>query len=339
MKGQGSRVVSKEVGRKKSIFDIISYFLKRHREIAVLIVFLVLTWVFYSINPLLMTPLSWSDIILVASEDGIVAIFVTLLLIGGEFDLSVGSVFVMSGMVYGMLINNGYNPYIALLISLALSALVGLTNGLIVVFFNVSSFIETLGMEFFLEGLIFIVTGGFPIAISLSSIPYWRILSGTLYGTLNVWPLWFIALALIAYIILENTSFGNHIFATGGSLISAYAVGVNVRLVKIILFILSSLAAGFTGILSLTYFTSISPVEGETLPLIALAIAVIGGSSLSGGSGTIQGTVIASLLIGLLYVGLTLAKVPSYWYIAFLGLILIIIAVANQKISGAKLIP
>lgn len=322
--------------KRKTTFTV-SYFLKRHQELTALIAFIGLYIIFYYINPLLNTVDSWSSLLLTASEDGIVALFVTLLLIAGEFDLSVGSVFVLGGMSFGILVNSGFNPAIALALSLIFSALVGVANGIITVYLNVPSFMTTLGTSYALLGLILITTGGFPVAISRSSIPFWYILSGNI-ATLNAWTLWFISLAIITYVVLEHTRFGNHIFATGGSVRSAYAVGVNVRLVKIMLFILSALFAGFDGILSLMYFTSISPVEGETMPLLALAIAVIGGAPLTGGVGKIQGTVVAALIIGLLYVGLTLAKVPSYWYITFVGILLVAIAFVNQKLTGTKLI-
>ncbi|GGP20936.1 sugar ABC transporter permease [Thermocladium modestius] len=316
-----------------------SAFLKLHREVITAIIFALLIAIFYAINPLLMTLSSWASIMITASEYGIVSIFITLLLIGGEFDLSVGSVFVLGGMSFGILINSGYNPYLSLIISLAVSTVVGLANGLITVYLNVPSFITTLGTSYALEGLLLIVTGGFPISIVLKSVPFWTILSGNIFHGINAWTIWFIAITAISYMLLEHTRFGNHIFATGGSVRSAYAVGVNVKMVKMILFMLSALAAGFMGILSLTYFTSMSVDEGQTLPLLTLAVAVIGGTPLTGGIGKMQGTFLASLIIGLIYVGLVLAKVPSYWYITFVGIILIVVAVINQKAIGAKLIP
>ncbi len=139
-----------------------SAFLKLHREVITAIIFALLIAIFYAINPLLMTLSSWASIMITASEYGIVSIFITLLLIGGgEFDLSVGSVFVLGGMSFGILINSGYNPYLSLIISLAVSTVVGLANGLITVYLNVPSFITTLGTSYALEGgLLLIVTGG-----------------------------------------------------------------------------------------------------------------------------------------------------------------------------------
>ncbi|MGC9106690.1 MAG: ABC transporter permease [Infirmifilum sp.] len=313
----------------------IRYFFKKYNELTTLIAFLGLYIVFYYINPLLNSWTSWSSLLLTASSVGLIAIFITLLLIAGEFDLSVGSVFVLGGMSFGILINMGINPLLALLITLLLSSLVGFINGIITVYLDVPSFMTTLGTSYALLGFILITTGGFPVAISPKTIPFYQLLAGDIYG-INAWTLWFIFLGIVAYIILEHTSFGNHIFATGGSTVSAYAVGVNVKLVKLILFIATALFAGFDGVISLLYFTSISPVEGQTMPLLALAVAVIGGSKLTGGSGKIQGTMIAALIIGLLYVGLTLAKVPSYWYITFIGILLVIVALINQKLAKSK---
>ncbi|BCS93564.1 ABC transporter permease [Metallosphaera javensis (ex Sakai et al. 2022)] len=315
-----------------------SYIIRLFREkrgLGILIIFIVIMFLFDAINKLFFTPESLSDILLVATQDGIIAIFVTLLLIGGEFDLSVGEVFVFSGMIFGYALPT-LGPYLALLLALVISAIIGLGNGLITTYLRVPSFITTLGTSFLLEGLIFVTTGGFEISVSLSRVPFWYYLSGRLPYGFNMWIAWFIIFAVLSYILLEHTRFGNHIFATGGSQNAAYAVGVNTRLTKIILFIFSSTIAGLVGIMSLLYYTTISPVEGQDLPLIVLAIAVIGGSSLFGGVGSVEGTVFSALTIGAIYVGLVLAGVPSYYYYSFVGALLVSIAIVNEKLLRRK---
>lgn len=314
----------------------LSKLFREKRGLSIFIIFVVLIIVFYSINKLFLTPRSVADIALVATQDGIIALFVTLLLIAGEFDLSVGEVFVFSGMIFGYTIPL-LGPYLAFVVALLCSGLIGFTNGIIVTRLRAPSFIATLGMAFFLEGLIFVVTGGFEVTVNLSKIPFWYTLSGDLPEGFNVWVIWFALFSILTYFILEHTRFGNHVFATGGSQNSAYAVGVNTRRVKLVLFVATSVISGLVGIMSLLYYTAISPVEGQDLPLIVLAIAVIGGSSLFGGVGSIEGTVVSALTIGAIYVGLVLAGVPSYYYYSFVGALLIAIAVANEKLLKRKI--
>lgn len=314
----------------------LSKLFREKRGLGIFIIFIILIIVFYSINKLFLTPRSIADIALVATQDGIIALFVTLLLIAGEFDLSVGEVFVFSGMIFGYSISI-LGPYLAFVVALLCTGIIGLVNGLIVTRLRAPSFIVTLGMAFFLEGLIFVITGGFEVTVNLSKVPFWYALSGGLPDGFNVWVIWFAIFSVATYFILEHTRFGNHIFATGGSQNSAYAVGVNTKRVKLVLFIATSVVSGLVGIMSLLYYTAISPVEGQDLPLIALAIAVIGGSSLFGGVGSIEGTVVSALTIGAIYVGLVLAGVASYYYYSFVGALLISIAVANEKILKRKI--
>lgn len=185
-----------------------------------------------------------------ASELGIVAIGITLLMISGEFDLSVGSVYAVVPMAMAILINKGQPDVIALIISLLLGASLGLLNGIVTLKTGIPSFITTLGTMMFWRGILLAVTGGFPIMLERNSRVL-NIFGGSIAGGLRYSGVWFIILAIVFWIILERTRYGNWVFATGGNLGAAKALGIPTDRVKIVNFIISSLLAGLAGITTL----------------------------------------------------------------------------------------
>jgi len=272
-----------------------------------------------------------ASIFTMASELGIVAIGITLLMISGEFDLSVGSVYAVVPMAMAILINKGQPDVIALIISLLLGASLGLLNGIVTLKTGIPSFITTLGTMMFWRGILLAVTGGFPIMLERNSRVL-NIFGGSIAGGLRYSGVWFIILAIVFWIILERTRYGNWVFATGGNLGAAKALGIPTDRVKIVNFIISSLLAGLAGITTFGRFKIVDPTLGQGMELEAIASAVIGGTLLSGGFGSVLGTFIGAFMIGMVRSGLVLAGAPAYWYRAFIGVILIVAAIINARI-------
>jgi simple sugar transport system permease protein len=263
-------------------------------------------------------------------EVGLVSIGVTLLMICGEFDLSVGSMFAFMPVSVALMTNTGF-PFIpAMLLGLAIAAAVGFANGFITLMFNIPSFITTLGMLFIVRSLTVVVTGGFPPLLS-SDLPinlFTQFVGPG--GMLRASFLWFAIIALMAGAMLGNSNFGNWIRATGGFLDAAAAMGVPVRWVKMTCFVVCAMVAGFAGTIQVFRLGAPLPSIGDGLELQAVAAAVIGGTALSGGIGTVFGAIIGALLIRVIDNGLVLCQVDANWFKFAVGGLTIFAVVANS---------
>ncbi|MCS7350632.1 MAG: ABC transporter permease [Anaerolineae bacterium] len=305
--------------------------LRRYPEVGALAGFLAVFLSFSIVAPHFLTPASLAGIMTIAAELGLVAIGVTLLMIAGEFDLSVGSVLGVSAMAFALMARAGIPHLIAFLGALGLAAAIGALNGWVVTRGRLPSFIVTLGSMMFWRGVLLAVTGGFPIAYEEKSLLMFA-LSGRLPGGFHASALWFLGVALIATLVLTRTPFGNAIFASGGNPQAARALGVEVARVKQIGFILTAVLAALAGIIQFSRFGSVDPLRGEGMELEAIAATVTGGTLLTGGYGSVMGTVLGALIVGMVRNGLVLAGAPAYWYRAFIGLVLVGAVIINLRI-------
>ncbi|HHY47707.1 MAG TPA: ABC transporter permease [Firmicutes bacterium] len=281
--------------------------------------------------------ISWANLVTVltmASELGIVAIGMTFLLISGEIDLSVGSVFATIPLIMAMLfVYHGISEWIGMGIALLVAAGIGYLNGQITIGTGIPSFITTLGMMMFWRGIVLALTGGRPVAFFGRSTLL-AILGGLLPGGVRAVSIWFVVLVFILWLVLEKMRYGNWVVATGGNKDIARELGVNVRKVKLINFTLTAVLAGFAGCIQFARLGSASPAYGEGLELEAIAASVIGGTSLVGGYGSILGTFLGALLMAIIRSGLVLAGAPAYWYRSFVGAIVIIAVIINRKLGS-----
>lgn len=262
-------------------------------------------------------------------EMALVAIGVTILMICGEFDLSVGSVFALMPMSIAVLLGDGVPFTLAVLIGLAVCAVIGLINGYITLQFSIPSFITTLGMLFIARSLTIVISGGFPPLLP-DDLPTWLFTDYIWQGSiLRMSFLWFAVIAILAAALLSLTNFGNWIRATGGFNEAAASMGIPVKRVKMICFMLCSMLAGFAGLLQVLRLGSPLPSIGEGLELQAVAAAVIGGTALSGGIGTVFGAIIGTLLIRVIDNGLVLSRVDSNWFKFAIGVLTMFAVVAN----------
>jgi len=316
--------------------DSISGFCHRllgYSEFGALIGFVVVFLVFYALSPSqFLTIESLAAILTKSAVLGIIAIGMCFLMISGEFDLSVGSTCAVSAMCFALLMSKmGIHPAIALLIALLISGGIGFANSVITLKGGIPSFIATLGMMWFLRGVLLAITGG-------RTVEYWGrstlllVLNGRI-GHFRTSSIWLIVLVIIFAIILGRTRYGNWVYATGGSRETTKVMGVNADRVKRINFVLTGLLAGFAGCVYFGRFKFVDPTLGLGWELEAIAAAVIGGTLLTGGRGSVIGACIGALLVGMISHGLILAGAPAYWYQAFIGLILIVAAIINMQIQ------
>ena len=263
-------------------------------------------------------------------ETALVAVGVTLLMICGEFDLSVGSVFALMPMTMAVLVVAGVPFWLAVLLGLALCAFIGFINGWITIKFDIPSFITTLGMMFMARSMTVVVSGGFPPRIKPGQVPSW-IFTGFVDdgGLIRASVIWFVAIAVLISLLLAKTNFGNWVRATGGFLPAAAAMGIPSGKVKIACFMICSVLAGFAGMIQSLRLNSFLPALGEGMELQAVAAAVIGGTSLMGGIGSIIGGLIGATLIRVIDNGMVMSQIDSNWFKFAIGALTIFAVVGN----------
>jgi simple sugar transport system permease protein len=284
--------------------------------------------VFTAINPDFLSVLNISNTLTFTVELGLIALAMTLLMTAGEFDLSVGSLFGFAPVVMWTLFNAGLTSLgVAFVISLVVAALIGLFNGLFVTRLKIPSFLVTLGMLLVVRGTALFVTNGFPQR-TWSAGGQWlaTLLVGDFYiGPFRVYAslFWFVAAAVTLGYFLTETKYGNWIQATGGNASAALARGVDVSGVKVALFILSAVMSAFAGIISSIRTSAANPNSGTGYELEVIAMVVIGGTALTGGRGTIIGTVLGILILRVMRNGIVLIGVPGLAYNIFIGAIIL----------------
>jgi simple sugar transport system permease protein len=280
------------------------------------------------------SPQTMTAISTVASTIAIVSVGVTMLMIGGEFDLSVGQNFAFTPIVWAILfVSNGVNEWLALVLALACSAGVGLVNGLVTTVFGIPSFITTLGMFFVLEGLNNLLISGHQL-IMFDPSAAMEFLGGRIATTPFYMPLiWMFAIAAAFAFVLARLRYGNWTLATGGKVGPAKAMGVPTRRVKRRNFVLCALFAGLAGCMQFAYIKGVTQGQGQNYELLAITAAVLGGTSLFGGSGTIWGSVIGAFLLATIQIGLVLIGVPGSFYVTFIGVMLVIVVIANVRLG------
>jgi simple sugar transport system permease protein len=268
-----------------------------------------------------------------AAQLGVVAVGAAILIIAGEFDISVGSNYAFTGIVIGLLSTSaGLPTWLAVLLGLVISTSIGLSNGLITLAAKIPSFITTLGTWLVWFGLTLAVSKGFFV----SAPPHDRLLAviGGLLGYQFYSSIfWWLGIGIIAIVLLGRTPLGNWIFAVGGNADAARAVGVPANRVKLFAFALIGFLAGVSSLFTLGQQGSMAPLYGQNLALQAIAAAVIGGCSLSGGAGSVLGAMLGAILMSMINGGLILAGAPTFWYQTFVGAIVLIAVVINTSIS------
>ena len=284
--------------------------------------------VFWLINPSFLSALNVSNTLTFTVELGLIALAMTLLMTAGEFDLSVGSVFGFAPVLMWTVFNTGVLPLpAAFLAAMAVAVLIGLLNGLFVTRMKIPSFLVTLGMLLVVRGTALFITNGFPQR-TWDAQDHW--LANLLVGDFYVGPFriyaslfWFIGAALVLHYVLNRSKAGNWILAAGGNPAAARARGVRVDATKLALFMLCSAMAAFAGIISSVRTSAANPNSGTGYELEVIAMVVIGGTALTGGRGTILGTVLGVLILRVMRNGIVLIGVPGLAYNIFIGAIIL----------------
>lgn len=267
-------------------------------------------------------------ILLSTAVNGVLAVGVTFVIITGGIDLSVGTVMTFASVMTGVFVSFWNLPIIfGVLGGLAAGALCGFINGSITAKMKIPPFIATLGMMMMAKGLSLVISGTKPIYF-LNTPVFRKISMGTFLGVPNA-VLIFFGAAIIASLVLTKTVLGRYTFALGSNEEAARLSGINVDAWKIAIYTLSGLFCGLAGVMMASRLNSAQPALGQGYELEAIAAVVIGGTSLSGGEGTILGTVIGAFIMSVLTNGLRILSIPQEWQTVVIGAIVILAVYAD----------
>ncbi len=261
------------------------------------------------------------NILVQTSIYGIMACGMTYAIIGAEFDLSVGSIMSLGGLI-SILLAPVTGQIFAIIIAIAAGCIVGLVNGLLVSWANISSFIVTIGTMGLVKGISLKISGGKPI---ISGNPWFGYIgSGTFLGIPNLLIFFALAIVISAY-CLSRTRFGRNVYTVGGNMEVAHNSGINVIFQKTAIFVISALTAAIAGILLASRLNAGSAIHGDSAALAVISGVVIGGTSLSGGVGSIYKSMIGIIIFTLITNSLDLLGVFSYYQTAIRGVLLVLI--------------
>jgi len=303
-------------------------------------------WIFFAIvagGSGFLTSRGVSSYLSVSAELAIQAIPVALLMIGGEFDLSIGSTVGATGMIIAILSTQfGWNIWASIVVALIFAVLVGILNGYLVIRTGLPSFIVTLGTAYILlgatTGITSIVTNGLTVVNGIDQAPGYSsahaIFASALGGgqQFPIEIIWALALVALATWLLLGTSFGNWIFGVGGDAHAARNIGVPVTRVKILLFIGTAVCSCLLAIILDVKFTNADVLRGQGNEFYAIVAAVVGGVLLTGGYGSAIGAMFGALVFGIVEEGIVFAGVNAEWYKAVIGLILLLAVLLNSYV-------
>ncbi len=351
---------------------VITQIMRRPELGAVAGLILVMVFFFMTADRSMFTLAGAMTILAPASQLGILAIAAALLMIGGEFDLSIGSMVAFAGLIFGVLVTNYDQPLsIAILLTFLFSGIVGAVNGQIVIRTRLPSFIVTLAFLFILRGLTLVglkwATGGSTqlrgISSAVEGSSLLKIFSGQAFEGLFLWlgqkgiietfdnglpkvtgvpvsVIWFVAIAIVATWVLLRTRTGNWIFAAGGDPNAARNSGVPVNRVKTSLFALTACAAALVAIITVLDAGSTDARRGFQKEFEAIIAAVIGGCLLTGGYGSAIGAFFGAVIFGMVSIGLTYTQFDSDWFQVFLGSMLLLAVLFNnfirRRVTGER---
>jgi erythritol transport system permease protein len=312
---------------------------------------LIVLWLFFAVaESAFLTGANIEILIKQTALNGILAIGMTFVILTAGIDLSVGSVVGFTGIVAGLLINEGIqvggsiifpHTWMVLVISLAAGTLLGAINGFIITRFNVAPFIVTLGMLLVARGLAGLINGGktFPNLVGkeeLGNTGFRELGTGEVFGVVPWAIVILVAFAIVAWFVTTRTPFGRAVYAVGGNERSAELSGVRINRTKLIVYMISGFCAAMVGLIIASQLVAAHPATGQYFELYAIAAVVLGGTSLAGGRGTIVGTIIGALVIGTLNNGLTLMGISSFLELIITGSVIVLALIIDQLQQRAE---
>jgi ribose transport system permease protein len=306
------------------------------KEMSIFIALAILCLIMSVSTSTFMTPYNIGIIARQISFIAIVAIGQTTVLLTGGIDLSVGSTAGLSGILCSLLMTKVHvGPISIIFVSLVLGILLGCVNGILIGRLKLNAFIVTLGVGEIYGGLILVITRGYPILNLPESFAF---LGQGMIGLVPVPVIFMLVITIVIAYLLENTPFGRNIYAVGGNSIAAKLAGIKVENITLCVYMLSGMFASLSGLLLTSRMNAGQPTIGASWVMPSVTAAIIGGTSMSGGEGTIIGTIIGAAFMGVLANGIVLLNISSYWERVITGAVVIIAVVIDliRKIRSQK---
>lgn len=318
MKNKKKENLSKKMNKKQ--------FLEKY---AILIAFFILLITISVMRPNYLSPSNLISVLNQTAINGILAVGITFVLITAGIDISIGSVAALSGVVSAMLAKAGMPVPVAFTGGILAGGLIGVIIGVLVTKGKLAPYIVTLGFLTIIRGVALLISGGRPI--SGLDRAYGALGNGLIFGVIPVPVILFAIVTLIAHIILQHLKIGRHVYAVGGNPNAAEACGISANRTKMFVHVVCSLCAGLAGVILSSKIITGQPNMAEGYELDAIAAAVVGGTSLAGGTGGIPGTLVGALIIGVIGSGLDFIGVSSYWQYVVKGAIIVVAVLLDRN--------
>lgn len=294
----------------------------RTKEVSVLLALLLVSAAIAMATPYFLTTDNLMGVFRSFSTTAIMSIGMVMVIVTGGIDLSVGSVMGLAGLVTALAFEHGMSTVVSVGCGLGVGLLFGLTNGLLVTVGRLPPFIATLGTLSIGRGLMYIVTKGVPVTPETPEA--FSIIGQGYLGYVPAPVVIMVVLAIVFSLIMAYTTFGRHVYATGGNEQATWISGVNTARVKLVVFTLSGLISALAGVIAFSRFLSAEPASGFGVELDVIAAAAIGGASLSGGVGSVQGAILGAALTGIIANGVVLMNINTYAQQAITGAVILI---------------
>ena len=319
--------------KKANNLKALNFFKENMGIIIALLVLAIFLTVFPATSSSFPTTKNVFNVLRQISTNMLLACGMTMVIILGGIDLSVGSVIALSGVfAAGCVSRYGMNIYLAMFIGVIIGIVIGAFNGFVISRTTIPPFIVTLAMMNIARGLAGVYTGGSPVRVVSKE---WQWLGAGYIGIFPVPVIIMIIIFIISVLIMNRTKIGRYIYAVGGNTLAAKFSGISVSKVKFMVYTYSGLMAGLAGVILASRMYSGQPTAGDGAEMDAIAAVVVGGTSMSGGYGKLGGTLVGALIIGILSNGLNLMNVNSFWQTVVKGIV-ILLAVFIDYIRNLK---
>lgn len=306
---------------------------KSLREFGLVFVILFIVILMSFLSPVFMTKNNIMNIIRQISINGILAVGMTYIILTGGIDLSVGSLVAITSVICGSLLEKGMHWLLACLIGISVVIIFGFLNGYLVAYVGFQPFIATLATMTIGRGFAKVYSDGRPYTIKDPS--FIAIGQGYFLG-IPIPIILLVIVCILGLVILNMTTFGRYVYAIGGNKNAAKLSGVRTRKVELFVYVLSSICAGIVGLILSARISSGQPTAGEGFEMDAIAATAIGGTSMNGGTGTLRGTILGFLILGLLSNSMNLMNINSFYQSIVKGCIIIIAVFLDMKAKGGK---
>lgn len=303
-----------------------------YRKYGTMLIFIGICILASLLSPTFLTEANLTNVLRQVVVVSLLACGVTFIIILGHIDVSLGSVLALAGVIAASVMAMTGSITLAVIAGLTVGAITGIINGFVITFFRIPSFIMTLAMTTVARGAVLLYTGGAPV----SGLGDFKLIGQGSIGPVPISVLILVVFVVISWVLLNKTKFGRYIYAVGGNERAARASGINPSSIIVKAFIFNGVLCGVAGIVLMSRINSGQPAGGVGYEFDAITAVVVGGTSLMGGTGTITGTVIGAMIIGVINNILNLLNVSSYWQQIIKGLIIAIAVILDVWTKSAR---